>query len=182
MYTKHNLLPIKITAPNQIKPELASVAFYGNRTIATDSFRLLEVSAFGEAHEPTLMLRDTLKTYKLKTYKTEKGQIKFTEKDIEEKTGHNLSEQATAPFGMYPDVDKIMSESPDEEYATIKVNGALFGELLSQMAKMNKFSMVEIKIPTQKKYSPIHVYTNSHKPHEAENQTAHGLMMPINGQ
>ena len=174
MYNKYNLLPIKITAPNHIKPELASVAFYGNRTIATDSFRLLEVSAFGEAHEPTLMLRDILKTYKI-----DKGQIKFTEKDIEEKTGVPTIEENTGGFNKYPDIDAIISENPAEEYATIKVNGELFGELLSQMAKLNKFGMVEIKVPTKQKNSPLHVYASTHKSHQTENQIAHGLMMPM---
>jgi len=150
MYTKHNLLPTKITSKLNLKPELASVAFYGNRTIATDSFRLLEVSAFGDAHEPVIIHKE-----QLKSFKPDKKQLQFSESDI---NATPITDR------MYPDVDKIMKEDADEDYTTVTVNGALFGELLMQMAKMNRSGVVTIKVPNKKTYSPMHIYANSHKP------------------
>ena len=186
MYNKNNLLPINITAPNNIRPEFASIAFYGNRTIATDTFRLLEVSTPfsnpAEAHEPVLMHRDDIKRAKLPA-KT----LIFTEADLEALAGIPMN-----PHLQFPDVDKIMSEDTTIEYATIKINGELLGELLLAMSKLNKFKVVELKVPINAPYKAIHCYANTEETtYQADsegngikvpNQTSHGLMMPLNKQ
>jgi hypothetical protein len=178
MYTDKNLLPLKIVQRNNsIKPELASVAFYGNRTVATDSFRLMEVSAFGEAEPVRTVHRDKLKFVKIK-----KGEMIGSDK-IEEQALQPLN-----PHGTYPDIDIVLREDKGVEYATIKVNGHMLGELLQQMAKMNKFGHVELNVPIDSPYKAIRITAGSHEGSwEGEpgsrmfipKQRARGLMMPL---
>jgi len=171
MYTNNNLLTLKATNPKSMNPVTSAVAFYGNRTIGTDSFRLLEVSAPGEAHEPTVIYSN-----QLKSFKPEKKVTQFTLEDI------TTALKTVSHYVYYPDVDQVLAEKTDEEYSTIKVNATLFGELLVTMGKMAKNGIVEIKIPTKCKTNPIHIYANSHEHYQSENQTAHGLMMRTNKQ
>lgn len=168
MYTHKNMLPIKIASKNSIKHELRSVAFYGDRTIATDSFRLLEVSATGDKHEVQVIEANVLKKVK----KELKNYTKFQLPEIEVAVGVGGN-----PDVSYPDVDKIMQEKPDVQYASVKINGDLLGELLMVMSKMNRFGMVELKIPIDAQYTPVHIYAS-----DSDGQKAHGLCMPINRQ
>lgn len=169
MYTKHNLLPAKVVATDRIKPELASVAFYGNRTIATDTFRLLEVSATGDAHEPRIIFGDYIKVSKF-----DGKTIKFDLSHIESVLG-----QKAEATDRYPDIDRIMAEDTTIEYATVKVNARMLGDLLVQMSKLGKFAEVEMKVPVNQTYKPIHIYAHDSNPNQSERQTAHGLMMPM---
>lgn len=170
MYTHKNLLPTKVASKTSIKPELRSIAFYGDRTIATDSFRLLEVSASGAKHEPKLLPADAFKATTIS-----KKTIKFDLDEIERTTGTTPN-----PHANYPDVDIIMKEDQDVEYATVKVNGKLLGELLVQMGKISKYGEVEMKVPINHAHKPVHLYNHDGNPNQDERQTAHGLMMPMN--
>ena len=170
MYNHNNLLPAKVTNKNAIKLELQSVAFYGNRTIGTDSFRLLEVSATGTPHEPRIIPAQFIKTSKF-----DKKVLQFNQEYIE-----SITNIIANPHNQYPDVDKIMSEDKTIEYATVKVNAELLGELLLAMSKIGKFAEVEMKVPINQTYKPIHLYTHDSNPNQSERQTAHGLMMPLN--
>jgi hypothetical protein len=171
MYNHNNLLPIKVTSKNGTNPITKSIALYGNRTIATDSFRLLEVSAFGEAHEPKILHTELIKATSIP-----KKQLLFTEPQLEEATG-----QVANPHHNYPDVDKIMNEDPDIEYTTIKVNGRLLGELLVAMSKINQQEIVELKVPQNATYKAMHAYAETDITGQGK-QTAHGLCMPLNKQ
>lgn len=174
MYNHNNLLPAKIASKSSIKPEMQSVAFYGNRTIATDTFRLLEVSTPfsdpAEAHAPAII---DSKLFKATTIP--KKTLNFDLAEIEKAT-----KTVANPNINYPDVDQIMSEKPDVEYASIKINGELLGELLVAMSKINKFGVVELKVPINQAYTPVHIYARTED--NKNKQTAHGLCMPVNKQ
>ena len=177
MYNHNNLLPIKVSNPKSFHPASQMIAFYGNRTIATDTFRLLEVSADGEAHAPAII---DSKLFKATTIP--KKTLSFDLAEIEAATGAIAN-----PHFNYPDVDQIMSEKPDVEYASIKINGELLGELLVAMSKINKFEVVELKVPINAAYTPVHIYARTEESTYQEgikvpNQTAHGLCMPVNRQ
>lgn len=167
MYNKHNLLPLKFVSKLSLKPELASVAFYPNRTIGTDSFRLLEVSSLNPEEnstrtgttEPTIIHKDELKQIKLK-----KG---------ETTTIPNLP---TIEDRTYPDVDIVMKEDLNQAYATIKVDGKLLGEMLVAMATMNPFGQVELRVPVNTPYKAIRLTATDNK----TKQVARGLVMPQN--
>lgn len=161
MITKENLLVAKIAAKKSIKPEMNCIAFYGDRTIATDSFRLLEVPVInGEKYEePIMMLADTVKI--------PKGMI-----GIEEPTGYRVA-------GKYPDVDRVIDGDKHLEYVEVSINGKMLGELLSQMGKLNKFCTVKMKIPTTP-YRAIQLEAKCDHLPKNDERKARGLMMPMN--
>ena len=72
MYNKNNLRVAKVAKTGTIQPQLASVLFTGLHTVATDGFRLIEMSVpNGEAHEPVLL-----------NAKQDHLQVKSTDKDM----------------------------------------------------------------------------------------------------
>lgn len=156
MYTKENLLVAKIAAKKSVKPELNCIAYYGNRTVATDSFRLMEVpTEEGEAEtKPTMCLADTAK-------------MPPTVLKVYEPLGYRVA-------GTYPDIDQVLKEDKNEEYVEVSVNGKLFGELLIQMSKLNKFGQVKMRVP-KTKYKAIRLEAPYLK-----DKPARGLMMPMN--
>ena len=167
MYTKLNLLPAKIASTSDIKPALTMVMFDGARTVATDSFRLLEVSTVdGEKTTPVFIDAQMVKKHKVPA--------KDIEVDINTISLPN-------PHVEYPNIDMIMKEKSSVEYAEIKVNGQLLGELLQVMSKINKYGVVTLKVPINSHYEAIHLYADAKKTnYGTPTQTAHGLCMPIN--
>jgi DNA polymerase III sliding clamp (beta) subunit (PCNA family) len=168
MYNKLNLAVGKIASKSSIKPELQAIAFCGNRTIATDSFRLLEISAPGEKHEPILLNAKQLKS-----------NMKMPTDDylsVEE----IKTQSATVPIeSRFPDVDEIIEPAfKREDDLVIKVNGKLLAELATLLAGMNKFGQVTLRIP-QKPYSPIAMYAETKEKTEGK-QIGRALLMPMN--
>ena len=171
MYTKRNLLPAKTASKASPKPELNCVAFYGNRTIGTDSFRLLEVAADGEAHEPKMIDASVIKKLKLKKDDT------VSLEDIE-----RLSETPANPQLIYPEVDQIINRAAnrdDDEYVEVKINGRLLGELLQLMAKSNKFEAVTMRVP-KTHYEAVYVETPQSTRIHKDAIAMRGLCMPMN--
>lgn len=170
MYTKLNQLVAKFASRYGLKEELRSVAFFGNRTIATDSFRLLEVSAkpdkdgnLPEAHEPKLIIADAVKKLKLKK------SDELTLSDIEQQTGITPN-----PHINYPEVDILINNAASYEDSTeLTVNGRLLGELLVAMSKGNAVEAVTLRVPNGPG-RPIYVYT------KLGEQKMRGLCMPMN--
>jgi hypothetical protein len=161
MITKENLLVAKIVSKSPIKEELKCIAFYGDRTVATDSFRLMEVpvSAGEKLAEPILMLADTVKI--------PKGFV-----GIEEPNGFKIDKT-------YPDIDVIMNNDTDIEYVELSINGAIFGELLTQMGKLNKFKEVKVRVPLTK-YKAIRLEAKCDHLPKNDERKARGLIMPMN--
>lgn len=170
MYTKLNQLAAKFASRYGLKEELRSVAFFGNRTIATDSFRLLEVSAkpdkdgnLPDAHEPKLIIADAIKKLKLK----KSDELTLT--DIEKQTGVPANPHIT-----YPDVDIIINNAAkNDECTELTVNGRLLGELLIAMSKGNAVEAVTLRVP-HGPARPIYAYT------KLGEQKMRGLCMPMN--
>lgn len=170
MYTKLNLLPAKVASKGAIKRELNCVAFYGDRTVATDSFRALEVEAGGEKLEkPELYQSDMVKTVKLKNGET-----------MHEPEKHGLKNMADE-VGVYPDVLQIIDQAEKrEDYVEISINGRLLGEMLLLMAKANAYEQVKMRVPTGKKL-PVYLYTDqTAKRGKNESKKMRGLVMPMN--
>lgn len=169
MYNKLNLDVGKIASKVTFKSELASVAFYGDKTVATDSFRLLEVSSPEEFKLETDKLETPilLNAKKLKKMKVSKDDIY----DIERiKT---LSE-STPIDSNFPKYEELMTPVlAREDDIKVKINGILLKELLEIASKTNKFSQVELSIP-QVKGLPILITS------EGKSQKVRGLIMPMN--
>lgn len=170
MYNIKNLAPLKVLSKTSTNLALTGIAFYGNRTVGTDSFRLLEVSARGEPHEPQIIDKSFIRTSMF-----DKKIINFDLDHIQ-----NVTNTKPNPHIQYPNIDLILKEDSDIEYATVRVDAKMFGELLVAMSTIGKYGEVEIKVPINQKQKPIHIYAHDSNPNHTERQTAHGLMMPTN--
>lgn len=160
MYTKLNLLPAKVASKTSIRGDIMHMVADGKRTYATDSFRLLEVTATKPLEHDTVYVQgDVARKHKMSS--------KQIELDINEL-------QANPHIGTFPDVDKIINQEDDIEYVTFEINGELFGELIATMSKMNRHKKIEINVPIAKNRA-IHLYADS----DDNKQKAHGLQMPI---
>lgn len=161
MYNKLNLSIGKVASTTSIKPEMKAIAFYGDRTVATDSYRLIEVTAQGEKLEkPVLYNADLIKkVVKLKKDET----IKLEDLLIEP-----LSDDLT-----YPVVDEVLRNAEDGEYTEIKVNAEYLAEVLNVLKEFNAFKSVTLKVPTAPQ-KPIFITT------ENKDQKARAILMPLN--
>lgn len=117
------------------KGDVTNVAFYGNKVVATDSFRLVEILAEGEEHEPRLFDGKMLKAVKVpKGFKMKEEDFGLVEKD-----------------GRFPDYMQLKKRWDSEEYMQFAVNADYLAEIVSQLGKLAKFKRVVIKVP--KKYA-----------------------------
>jgi len=161
MYTKDHLLTAKIASKSLIKSELACIAYYGDKVIATDTFRMLEVPVEGGValKEPDLRLASSAKM--------PAGFLK-----VEDPLG-----MKPVNAGKYPDMDLVKKIHNEGKIVTINVNGKLFGELLTQMAKLNRYGKVTLRVPMAE-YKAIMLEA----PMGDINSDikAKGLMMPLN--
>ena len=157
MYKKEHLLVAKIASKNSLKKELNCIAYRGDKVVATDSFRMMEVPVEdGVALEkPDLRIASSAKM--------PAGYLM-----VDEPLGLELKDA-----DKYPDTDVVMKSSAEGEFVTFNVNGKLFGELLMQMAKLNNFGQVTVKVPTTP-YKAIMLES------KFGDLTAKGLMMPMN--
>jgi len=161
MYTKDHLLTAKIASKTSVKLELTCIAYYGDKVIATDSYRMLEIPVEdGVAlDKPDLRIASSAKM--------PHGFI-----TVDEPLGVKLPNA-----GEYPDINSVMKTMREGEFTTISVNGKLFGELLMQMAKVNESGKVTLRVPVAPEKAiileaPIGKVTSDIK--------ATGLMMPLN--
>ena len=168
LYNKHNLSVIRISSKNEARPELAGVFFTKEKTVATDSIRLLEVSTptdvkaqdFSQVGgvsamlgvKPFIVNAKRLKEIKIPSNKSlpilQHIAIKHLHDDrVEFLTTNSESvdiKSIPRVDATFPDYEKIFpTEKPKIE---IDINGEMFGELLEIMAKMNTQGKVTIKI------------------------------------
>jgi len=161
MYTKDHLLTAKIASKSLIKPELACIAYYGDKVVATDTYRMLEIPVEGGValKEPDLRLASSAKM--------PAGFLK-----VEDPLG-----MKPANAGEYPSMDYVMKTHNEGEFVTVNVNGKLFGELLTQMAKLNKYNKVTLRVPMTA-YKAI--ILEAPMGNINSDIKATGLMMPLN--
>jgi hypothetical protein len=119
---------------------IANVAFYGNKVVATDSFRLVELLAGGEAHEPKLYPASLVKAVKVPKGST------IREEDF------GLQEVNES----FPAYEKLQETWDKEEFIEFAVNGDYLAEIASQLGKLSKYKKVVISIP--KKYEQGNAY------------------------
>lgn len=169
MYNKNNIAVAKVASKGAIKRELNCVAFYGNRTVATDSFRLIEMSAVGDVLSvPVLVPVETLKSIKLK-----KGETIETEK---------LPEALNTNQYTYPDVDQVLKSHFDrvddpESYSSIKLNAELLEQVLAVLKHVNTFKAVTLSVPTTPG-RPVLIQAETQQ--KGKEQKARALVMPHN--
>lgn len=192
LYNKHNLDVAKIAAKTGYRPELAGVLFTKDKTVATDSFRLLEVSVRSDVNvadfpqiqgvsamrgcDPFIVNAKVLREIKIPKASTPiienvaikhltAGGVEFFTTDLQ---GVDVK-SAPRIEGKFPDYEQIIPKGAP--VAEMIVNGKLLGELLEIMAKLSPRE--EVKIKFYGSYKPLVLEAGN------DTQKSRGLMMGI---
>ena len=179
--TKDQIKLHVFASKSYIRPELASVYTDGVKAVATDSFRLVEITktkTTGEAINPVLIRESDLKRIK----------IPVKDKNITLDTGDNLTATITsettaasvmlhASADQYPKHDELFTTFEDKDAVTFTCNGEYLADILKALAALDtaKYSRNEVTliVPKRKDY-PIIVTAKS------DIQSARALLMPLN--
>lgn len=160
MFNKFNFQISKITAKSYIRPEISGVFVQPNRTVATDSFRLIEVER--TAHG---------KTQGFKSFILPKENAENLSKldDV----GISMIKFNDLPKidGEYPKYKQIMQEKG--KYTSIKLNPKLLKDLIDFYAKFSE-TEIEMRVPVNHD-SPI--FLNGEN--KITGQKSRGTLMPI---
>lgn len=192
LWNKHNLTVAKFAAKNGIREELASMYFLKDKTVATDTFRLLEVSVPADVKiedfpqvqgksamrgcEPFLVDARSVASIKLPKSKLPILQhctIKHCDKQYVEflTTDGEIAESKTLRRidGQFPDYEQIFPK--DEPKAEVYINGKMLGELLTAMSELSEDKGVTIRFFGEE--NPLVLLA------ESKVQKARGIMMPM---
>ena len=164
MYNKNNLAVAKVVSKSPVRLELGCVAFHGNRTVATDSFRLIEVSADGKKKKtPVLYFGKELSKVKLK-----KG----------ETIGEERLENALAPLhgDKYPLTDTLFDRLKGKKYVEVRINAEYLADICSVLKELDPFNAITLKVPVSG-YEPVVIEADDKKSNGT--QTARALLMPM---
>lgn len=154
MYNKNNLAIHTCASTSGMRQGMTCVAFYGDKTVATDSYSLVQVSANGEPHAPVLYPANLIKAVKV------------------DKNAHiDASDMGVLPLDdFYPEIDGVIKSALHNERTMVKVNAEYLIKVLKAMKSVSK--SVTIGIPTEPgRPMTIECAHNG--------QTATGLVMPI---
>ena len=193
LYNKHNLAVAKFAATGGAREELTGVLFTKEKTAATDSFRLLEVSV-----DSNLKVEDYPKTpqggsvmrgckpfivpakalAEIKIPKSSKASpvlesvaIKYLDDKRVDFITTNLEaadvKTARCIDAKFPDYSEIFPKH--EPLAEMLINGELLAELVKVMSEINK----ELRIKFYGKEKPVVIECGS------ATQKARGMIMPI---
>lgn len=190
IYNQHNLNVSKIASKSESQPELSGVFITRNFTVATDRYRLLEVTAPKDQVKdfPQVLGRTAMHGMKPVIVNAEalrkvKPPVKFRLPILENIAISHRDDQrvdfikgigddaaiCSVPVidGQYPDYQKIFPVGKPQ--AEVVVNAKLLSELLDIMSKLNE----QIKIKIYGTEKPILIEGETPK------QKARGLIMPI---
>lgn len=167
MYNKNNFAVGKVASKSTIKPELGCIAFYGDRTVATDSFRLIEMSATGKKLEtPILYEADVIK----KGVKLKKGETISMMKDIPVKASPWHGDN-------YPQIDVVLKTLDRAEYVEHVIQAEYLEEILNVLKHVDtRYGRVTLKVPVEQGKAIVITAVNTTT--GEERQTARALLMP----
>lgn len=157
MLNKLNIEVAKFASDSEFRPAITGLLITGEKTVATDSFRLVEITrpVKGE-HEPLIVNAKEL----LKKVKIPKGG------DIVEL--HELS-SVSKIYEKFPDYEKVIPTG--EPKAEFSVNGLFLAEIAKLLGKVNGIAKINIKV-----YGPGDPIVIEAKNDE---QSARALLMPL---
>ncbi len=193
LYNQNNLNVVKIAAKQQTRPEIAGVLFTPHETVATDSFRLVEITApnnvkpedYPKVEGQTAMrgvkpfiVDSEAKAIKIKKNKdmpilnhvalkhVDKDKVQFYTTDLENAT----LQTAKVIEGTFPDYKQIFPK-PSDQKARVKVNIKYLKEMLAVLEGVNERGYITICSEGQ----PLMIEVTS----PTENQVGTGLLMPL---
>lgn len=160
----------QFTSQSGIKPVLTGVLFDGKTAVATDSFRLVEIT--NDSQEPTAPMLLSAKTLKAAKVKAQADINREGERIVASSdTGDTFI--LTEPDN-YQDFPKYHSIFPtDEPIATISLNGRYLAEVALALSKLGDYAE-KITLEIHGPGKPI-VFKASSK-----TQSARALLMPVN--
>lgn len=177
--TKNQLLVSAFAENTDVRTELNSVYCDGQKTIATDSYRMMQVTKKGETEmsEPVMVAKkyiDKLKVTK-KKQEIDIDAEKFTisHDDVSYSFVPLHPHQYTYPI---QSVKNILEEAKEKNKISIRINGAMFAELISAMAKIsdNKITHEIVLHISNTPSNPVMITA------ESNTEKAEALIMPIN--
>ena len=194
LYNRHNLAVSKIASLDTYKPVLSSVFFSKEKTVATDSFRLLEVSVdtsvkaedFPQVQGNSAMhgckpfLAEARQVAEIKIPKG-KGLLPITQyaalKHVDDKHVEFLTTDMSVASVMsarriddtFPSYEQIFPQG--KAVAKVTINGALLAEMLKIMSEMTPQGTVTLYLYGGE--LPLELRA------ESTTQKARGLLMPI---
>jgi hypothetical protein len=201
IYNEHNLAVAKIASKDERRPAITGVYFMKDKSVATDSFRLLEVSVSDkdrvESFNKLMKVRSqpsALMGFKpfivpakaVKEIKIKKNSSSLL--SIEEYAGVKHVDNKKVEFittgeggadikvmaridDKFPDYEGIFPAGSVKPEAEILINAELLAELLAVMGKINDKREVKIKIYGPEKPVVLEV--------KGEGQKGRGMIMPI---
>lgn len=194
LYNSLNLEVVKIASKSEMKPELAGVLFKNDRTVATDGFRLLEITtptgvkpedfpvvdgaAAMRGCQPFIASAKSLKEIKIPKVKNglpilQNVAIKYLDdKRVEFLTTDLETAKITTARrveGKFPDYEQIFPQGAPA--AEVVINGELLAELLGIMAKLGGITK-SVKMKFYGKTKPVMLEAG-------ETQKARGMIMGI---
>jgi DNA polymerase III sliding clamp (beta) subunit (PCNA family) len=166
MYNKHNLAIAKIASKSSVRPELSGVYFTKDETVATDSFRLIEITTpkdcdidnFPNPAKPLKEFKPFIVSAKeISKFRLEENEnvpivnnaviTKISDTQVQLATT-NLESLDTKTFrlieGDFPDYEPLFpAYKPVTE---ITINGKFLIEMLSLLKDLDKNGYVKMKI------------------------------------
>lgn len=195
MYNKHNLAVAKIAMKGDLKPELASVYFTNNHTVATDSFRLIEISVpdnvdieefpimdkkINETTGAIIDARQILKialpkcgslpiAENLVVHQVDEENVELITTDVLDNS-MNIKRVRTVP-GTYPKYKEIVPK--EDPLISIRINAKYLADVLNILGELDSFNNeVTLEIFADK-YKPVIIKAKN------KNQSGFGLVMPL---
>lgn len=164
-------LVAKFASKSEIRQELACVRLDGKTALATDSFRMVEVTRIDdeapEADAPVLVNAKQL------------AQAKITkEPGLLDGNSLMVGDTTICPLLMvdaekYPDVKRIWEQSESRDYVEVRLNGKYLADIATALSKFNDFEKVILRVPTDGSFKPV-AFRASGKGHSAR-----AVLMPM---
>ena len=149
----------KICSKSTIKPELNSILFNEGKIIATDSYKLIEITpAEGDTSVNGLIGSRYFKDGK--NYTITKSDMKGFA-DIKDKKGA-VQKAAITSAEYYPKYEEILQQAEKATANTVSINRQYLIDLLEAMPKTNPFDKVILSV-SKDKYKPVLITNNVSK-------------------
>lgn len=195
LYNQHNLNVSKIASTSDIRPELASVFCTDTKTVATDGYRLLEMSIPSNAVmeeftgagkkpmkgcEPFMISAKALSKVKIIKNKTLSGTEYVGLGHLDDKKAELLTiddslnvqtHTINRVAGTYPDYAKIIPQG--KPIIEVQVNGEYLAELLTILSKLDATKKVVIKLYGENRPIVLEAEDVNNKQHGT------GVLMPL---
>lgn len=157
----------KVASKSTVRVELACVHHTGKVAVATDAFRLVEMTASkAEASAPILVNAKSLLKAKIKT-NADIDNRGITADGVQYPlvTSKNVKD--------YPEYKKLFMAKA-KGYVEVKVNGEYLAEIAEILSKLDTFKAITLRIDKDNKYAAIGFSA------EGKDHTARALLMPMN--